>query len=106
MSYKATKADVAEQIERPGPMPCRTCKTSTDLKTLCDHGGMCFSCYSSWRRAPLPQWPDIGDKAKNGTKDWAGALRRRDMAGERLTPFQRQAWRAALRGVEAGNDQS
>jgi hypothetical protein len=31
-------------------------------------------------------------------RDWARALRDRENAGEKLTPFQRSAWREALKG--------
>lgn len=102
MSYKAKNSDVAfEEGGKPPSLPCRTCQTITDHKTLCSLGGLCFSCYAAWRRAIPKDWPYIGDKAKDGPKAWASALRKRELLGERLTPFQRQAWRDAI-GSQAG----
>jgi hypothetical protein len=43
--------------------------------------------------------PDADPKAQ------ARRLREREMAGERLNPFQRSAWRAALRNEPEGQPQ-
>lgn len=41
----------------------------------------------------LRRLQDIG---RNPSKIWAEALREREKSGERLTPFQKSAWREAL----------
>lgn len=36
-----------------------------------------------------------------GSKDWANRLRFRELSGERLTPYQRNAWREALGATQS-----
>lgn len=99
MSYKssARPADAADaERDGPSPMPCLVCRQSAEWKTLSEHGGMCLGCYGNWRSRPVAESPNIGDKAKDGDMAWAPALRKRELMGERLTPFQRGAWREAI----------
>lgn len=101
MSYKS-KAGIAADVEcgeKAAAAPCRICANTTDHELLSKHGGMCLGCFDSWRRRPIAETPDIGDKMKDGPRAWAVALRKREQCGERLTPFQRQAWRDALGAV-------
>jgi hypothetical protein len=76
-------------------LPCAVCRTQTQAATLSQYGARCFSCWETYRTGPLPKTPDVGDKKNSGPRDWIRALRRRDEAGERLTPAQRGAWREA-----------
>lgn len=77
-------------------VPCRqtSCGKLTLRTTLAHYGGRCFECYERFCAAPQPK-VDVGDK-RIDPKSWAHALRRREKAGERLTPPQRAMWRAAL----------
>lgn len=39
-----------------------------------------------------------------GSRDWANRLRFRELSGERLTPYQRDAWRVALGAVHSAEE--
>lgn len=99
---KAREREVSTDPSGPVSAPCAGCRRDTAVRTLSDFGGMCVACFREKISRPLPESPDIGDKAKNGERDWANALRRREMRGERLTLFQRDAWRVALGRVDGG----
>jgi hypothetical protein len=45
---------------------------------------------------PITQQQPLGSIGNKDPLAWAYGLRRREMNCERLTPFQRDAWRAAL----------
>lgn len=78
-------------------MACRYCGAATPIEVLSNLGARCHPCYDAYLRDPRPATPNVGDKKRNGTRDWIGALREREQAGEKLSPFQRQAWREAQR---------
>jgi len=86
-----------EESDKPSPLPCRVCHAETDREILSNHGAMCQGCYADYVRKPLAESPNVGDKAARGEKDWAQAMRKREASGERLTPFQSQAWRYVLK---------
>lgn len=77
------------------PMPCTFCGRITAHETLRALGARCVGCFRAYCET-VPQAPQVGDK-RGGPKGWAWALRSREMAGERLTPPQKSAWRDALR---------
>lgn len=76
-------------------MPCNRCGTPTLRSTLNHYGARCFECYRSWCNEPQTR-PYVGDKATDGPKAWAHALKAREEAGERLSLGQRTMWRDAL----------
>jgi hypothetical protein len=77
-------------------LPCRLCNAATQRETLTDYGARCFRCFEAWQNE-RHEVPDIGDRTGRGLRDWAHALKRRHDAGERLTPAQVAAYKAALR---------
>lgn len=76
-------------------MPCMFCGTVTKHEILCLLS-RCARCYANYRAQSQPS-PDIGDKGNRGYRDWAYALQRRELAGDRLTQTQRQMWRALIK---------
>jgi hypothetical protein len=104
-------------------LPCRVCDHSTSRDELSQLGGRCTACHADWCAQANPAWwpnrplrpheraavirrartaaaafrtaPDGRD-----SRQWARDLKARDLAGERLAPHLRAAWREALREPE------
>ena len=83
------------QVDSAPMMPCRWCQAPTQRATLGHYGARCFRCYEAFLLDPQKA-VDVGDKRKSGPRDWAHALKRREEAGEKLSPAQREMWRAAI----------
>lgn len=104
MSYSQAKEDHDSQraVARYGalgePMPCLSCGAVTPHDTLRMLGARCHRCYLLYC-SELPRAPDSGDKTAD-PKSWAHQLRRRELAGERLTKPQRDMWRSAIGAQE------
>lgn len=75
-------------------MPCHLCGGATLWATLSQYGARCYGCYVAYCRTPQSGPKFVGD-GRLGPTQWADALRQREQSGERLTPFQREAWRRA-----------
>lgn len=81
------------------PMPCTFCGAMTSHATLAMLGARCAACYGAYCRAtkPMPFVPETSIPPDAGGRAWAYRLRYREQTGERLTAFQRDAWRLALK---------
>lgn len=79
-------------------LECRKCGKPTQYATLEQYGAQCFSCYSTWcgQVRETPSHPTNAPRNADPLS-WARRLRAREQAGERLSQFQRDAWREALR---------
>lgn len=92
-----TYAEVQREIPTELQMPCRWCETPTSIAALAQYGGRCWRCYDGWTRKPQqPAVHEIANRVAGGPRAWAEHLRMREQRGERLSPFQRAAWREAL----------
>lgn len=89
----AVAADAAPR-DQYGPLPCSFCGDLTSRSVLAHLGARCSRCYEAYCRAPQRK-VNVGDK-RQSPRAWAHALKRREEAGERLTPPQRAMWRAAI----------
>lgn len=72
-------------------LKCRRCQATAARETLSNYGSLCGPCYGAYcreTRAPAP--------VSGGRAEWAFSLKARADAGERLTPAQTDAYRAAL----------
>lgn len=91
---------------------CCTCRRLTDGTELAEFGARCGACYEAYCRAapsgPIPRntaekrailerLRAVMAQQSKDPKNWAYRLRDREARGDRLTPFQREAWRNALR---------
>ena len=83
--------------------PCAFCGTPTAPATLSSFGARCGQCFAAYLRQPRPT-PDVGDKKRNGPRDWARALKRRHEAGATLTPVQVAAYRSVVGAAIAIGD--
>ena len=90
------KGQDGEDVKRG---PCRQCGATNLKETLSNYGGLCPGCYRDYCKAPQ-HFPDVGDKRIDGPRSWAHALKRRHEQGDRLTPAQVSAYKAALRTTE------
>jgi hypothetical protein len=104
MSYRNTVKGRGEEVTQErdpskDPMACPLCKAITTRGALSTYGARCFRCYTEYCRAPQ-YFPDTGDKRIDGPRGWAHALKRRHEQGDRLTPAQVSAYKAALRTTE------
>lgn len=96
-TYKTVRKDLAEKM---GTNPvCNRCGHGAEWKTLSDHGGMCFPCYSAYCREVTEAPPKFN--VPDGPKAWAYRLQAREADGERLAKPQREAWREVLGAVAA-----
>jgi hypothetical protein len=86
----------------PGLLPCRFCGAPTPWAVLSHNGARCFRCYDAYKAEPRI-YPDVGD-SKSDRRGWALALQARHKAGDRLTAAQIDAYKAALRRVDAEED--
>lgn len=89
-------SDRLPAFESGGPLPCSLCNRPTPRAILAQYGARCAGCYGHFCRS-VPQRPEhSAHRGLDGPRGWAQALRRREESGERLTPAQRAAWRAAI----------
>jgi hypothetical protein len=93
-------------------LPCSFCGKATLTATLSQYGARCAKCFDTYcQEVSAPTLADervavarklIGLSAawnKVGGSDprqWAHDLRNREQSGERLSRFQRDAWREAI----------
>jgi hypothetical protein len=98
MSYKNVVKEIVEH-SATDRLPCRFCGTPTLKETLTLYGARCFNCYTSYCHS-APRCPNVGDKRIDGPRGWAHALKKRHADGDRLTPAQITAYKAALRTTE------
>jgi hypothetical protein len=96
-SYRNVVKEIVEH-SATDRLPCRFCGAPTLRETLSQYGARCHSCFTDYCRAK-PFFPDSGDKRDNA-RSWAHALKRRHEQGDRLTPAQVSAYKAALRTTE------
>lgn len=83
-------------VQEDKRQPCRWCDAPTSIATLNQYGARCFGCYESYCRNVPEATPYMADKRKGEPKAWAHSLKAREESGERLSPTQRQMWRAAF----------
>jgi hypothetical protein len=74
---------------------CMVCGTSTLKTMLSQYGARCLKCFEFYQTTKV-DYPPLGDRTKSGTS-WAVVLRGREQRGERLSPMQKEMWRAALK---------
>ena len=103
MSGLTTFSKVKRELAQRGELQkqdyrCRYCGATAAWETLSNFGARCGSCYADYCRAQQ-FFPDTGDKTVN-PRSWAHALKRRHEQGDRLTPAQVSAYKAALRTTE------
>jgi hypothetical protein len=99
-SFSKVKRELVSQGDGEIPRgPCRECGSINLKETLSNYGGLCPGCYRDYCKAPQ-HFPDVGDKRIDGPRGWAHALKRRHEQGDRLTPAQVSAYKAALRTTE------
>lgn len=92
-SFDETK-DQSGDVSVEKYWPCTECKKSTLVKTLTQYGARCNACYEFYLTCAPKS--DTANKRTDGPKGWAQHLKARELAGARLTPTQREMWRAAL----------
>lgn len=97
MSIASVRAETQKRMGEvsAGPMQCTFCGAPTAWETLSRLGARCQACFDRFCREHQPA-PDVGDRREMGSRAWAHALKARDEAGERLTPYQKWAWRRVL----------
>ncbi len=93
-------------------MACSFCGGITDTRTLSAYGARCDECFAVYLNAgrPTPKAMTRAEKVErlqqlkrllgsmgSPGREWAKRLKVREEAGEHLTPFQREAWRSAMR---------
>jgi protein-arginine kinase activator protein McsA len=100
-------AKAVKEITQSSPqaLRCRSCGATTAFETLSSYGARCGACYADYCRAKQ-YFPDTGDKRIDGPRGWAHALKRRHEQGDRLTPAQVSAYKAALRTTEEDGPES
>jgi hypothetical protein len=96
-SYRNVVKEIVEH-SATDRLPCRFCGKPTLRETLSQYGARCFECFTAI--AVVQHFPDVGDKRIDGPRGWAHALKRRHEQGDRLTPAQVSAYKAALRTTE------
>lgn len=97
MSYKDRAAAAGAAADSGAT--CRACGTAAPLDTLSSHGGMCFGCFSAYRRerqAMPARVPDSAIPVGAGGAAWAYRLRWRHQQGERLTATQVAMYRETI----------
>lgn len=106
MSYKDKRKVEAQQNE----YRCRFCGCTASYETLSSYGARCGACYAAYLRGDREPMTHLSVEEKKDIAGalrtvltsrppahaWAERLRERENAGERLTPAQRNAWRAVL----------
>ena len=97
-SYRNVVKEIVEH-SATDRLQCRFCGKPTLRETLSQYGARCFECFTAYCSA-RPFYPDTGDKRIDGPRSWAHALKRRHEQGDRLTPSQVSAYKAALRTTE------
>jgi hypothetical protein len=113
-------------------LPCRYCKASTDRETLSNLGARCQACYDAYigrdlmapvmsvdqkREAlqklrglfgsavPMRRWADrlrFVEEQRDGMLPAPKHMGRKLGESQRMTPFQRGAWRAVFQRVNEG----
>ena len=107
MSYARDKR-IADDVSAQNPTaPCMICQAPTAWDTLSMLGARCSRCFRAYCAQASPSGAFIG-KARAieklraltfstpGGTDWARRLQEREQNGEKLTRFQREAWRKAI----------
>lgn len=105
MTVASVRAETAKLMAAPS-LQCSFCFAPTPYETLSRLGSRCHACFDRFCREHQPSI-DVGDRRVMGSRAWAHALQRRDAAGEKLTPYQRWAWRRVLdahRTLDAARD--
>jgi hypothetical protein len=111
--------EVVKQLAGDDRMACRWCNKLTLVETLNQYGARCFECYEAYchevpggsvpttrseKFALLGQIRQVIAQPTRDPKQWAYDLQQRELRGDRLTPAQRDAWRAAARWVKDESD--
>jgi hypothetical protein len=104
MSGLTTFSKVKRELAQRGEIQkqdyrCRYCGATAPFETLSTYGARCGACYADYCRAKQ-FFPDTGNK-NDSPRSWAHALKKRHADGDRLTPAQISAYKAALRTTEA-----
>lgn len=83
---------------------CMFCKGTASHETLVSFGARCGPCYGAYVRAPVHDFSKVPDSAvpdKESPHAWAYRLRWRHQQGERLTPYQIEAYQSMFKGARA-----
>lgn len=92
-TFDETNDQPVDDVDR-NRLACSWCSKSTLRSVLSQYGARCFECFEGYCRRPQDH-AQVGDK-EVGPKGWAYALKRREVAGERLTGAQKAMWRTAI----------